>query len=161
MIRKAEKKDLESVMPIYEEARKRMRASGNMTQWINGYPSLSLITEDIKNGDFYIVTEDEEIIGAFSFIIGEEPTYQMIEGNWINNNPYGTIHRIVSSGKKKGILKECLDYCFTKIDNIRIDTHKDNKIMLEAVRKYGFSECGTIWVSDGSPRIAFQRKIMG
>lgn len=34
---------------------------------------------------------------------GEEPTYQVIDnGSWSYDIPYGTIHRVASSGKAKG-----------------------------------------------------------
>ena len=36
-----------------------------------------------------------------------------------------------------------------------IDTHKDNRPMQAAIRKFGFQECGVIYVADGSSRLAF------
>ena len=44
-----------------------------------------------------------------------------------------------------------------KCDNLRIDTHKDNKIMINLIEKAGFERCGTIYVDDGTPRIAYQK----
>lgn len=38
-IRLTELKDLPLVMEIYDNARAFMRANGNATQWIDGYPS--------------------------------------------------------------------------------------------------------------------------
>ena len=39
-IRSTEIKDLPLVMEIYDYARAFMRATGNTTQWIDGYPSV-------------------------------------------------------------------------------------------------------------------------
>lgn len=56
----------------------------------------------------------------------------------------------------KGVFRECLAYCMSRISNIRIDTHRDNAIMRHLLEKHGFQECGIIYVEDGSPRIAYQ-----
>lgn len=100
---------------------------------------------------------NRQIAGVFAFQIGEEPTYQEIQGRWLNELPYGVIHRIASSGGQKGILAECLKFCNAFTRNLRIDTHEDNLIMRHLLKKNGFLECGIIHVEDGSPRIAFQR----
>jgi len=44
-IRLTELKDLPLVMEIYDYARAFMRANGNATQWIDGYPSESFIRQ--------------------------------------------------------------------------------------------------------------------
>ncbi len=95
---------------------------------------------------------------VFTFIIGEDPTYKEIEnGAWLNDKPYGTIHRIASSGRQGGMLKASVRYCAQMIDNIRIDTHADNGPMQNALHRLNFTFCGIIYVADGSPRLAFQK----
>lgn len=94
--------------------------------------------------------------GVFAFIPGEDPTYRYIEdGSWHWNRPYGTIHRLASRGTARGVAKACFDFCREKIPYLRIDTHADNHPMQSAVLRYGFRKCGTIYLTDGSPRIAF------
>ena len=78
---------------------------------------------------------------------------------WLNDEEYGTIHRIASNGSVKGIFESCLKYCESIVDNIRIDTHHNNFIMQYLIEKNGFTKCGIIFVRDGSPRIAYQRKV--
>lgn len=39
---------------------------------------------------------------------------------------------------------------------VRLDTHADNVPMQRAAEVLGFQRCGTIWVEDGSPRIAYE-----
>ena len=50
-IRPTEIKDLPLVMEIYDYARAFMRATGNTTQWIDGYPSEALIRREIEELD--------------------------------------------------------------------------------------------------------------
>ena len=147
--------DLDVVMSIYEYARVRMRESGNPNQWINGYPSQDVICQDIINGNSYVIESGKKIIGVFTFIIGEDPTYRTIEGKWLNDNLYGTIHRIASAPGAKGIADMCLDFCKSKGVDIRIDTHADNAPMLGWIAKRGFTYCGIIYCHNGTPRRAF------
>jgi len=157
-IRRSTMNDLCRMLEIYEFARKQMQANGNPNQWIT-YPSKKLLEEDINSGVSYVIESDSKVCGVFVFIIGEDPTYQVIEdGSWINAEPYGTIHRIASDGTLKGIFKTVEEYCSQLIQNIRIDTHEDNKIMQHLLEKSGFTKCGIIYTHDGSPRIAYQKK---
>ncbi len=107
----------------------------------------------------YVIEQNGQIDGIFAFIIGEEPTYQSIEGSWQNSLPYGTIHRIAAREGGKAVFKQCLSYCETLISTIRIDTHSRNTIMQTLLSQNGFQPCGTIYVEDGTPRVAYQKTI--
>lgn len=156
-IRKARLEDLDRILEIYAYARTFMAETGNPTQWGDSYPQKELLLEDISRKQLYVMVEDGQIHGVFVFIIGEDPTYQIIEdGAWLNDAPYGTIHRIAGDGKKRGLLRLCVEYCKEQIDTLRIDTHHDNRIMQDAIEKNGFQRCGIIYSVDGSPRIAYQ-----
>lgn len=136
-----------------------MRANHNLSQWSDDYPGKADIMMDITSGHSYVgIDQEGEIVMTFAFIIGEDPTYKIIrEGEWLNDEIYGTIHRIASNGKSRGVLKAACDFSFSKIDNIRIDTHEDNHPMLNALMNLDFKRCGIINCRDGSPRIAFQK----
>ncbi|MCQ2551516.1 MAG: GNAT family N-acetyltransferase [Clostridia bacterium] len=155
MIRKGRLEDLDIAMDIFDEGRAHMRNEGNFNQWINGYPKREMIIDDIEKGNFYVVERDGEIVAAFTYILGEDPTYTYIEGKWLKDNPYGTVHRIGKREKVKGVMKEVKDYCLTKEGTIRIDTHHDNVTMRSVLEKLGFTYCGVIYVEDGSPRDAY------
>ena len=89
----------------------------------------------------------------------DDPTYQEIEnGNWYFNEAYGTIHRIASTGKVKRLTKTCFDFCHGKCNYLRIDIHKNNQPMQNAIKRYGFRECGIIHIEDDSERVAFGYK---
>lgn len=157
-IRLTESSDFESIMNIYSHAREQMRLSGNPKQWGENRPFPETILEDIRQKQSYVIIRQNRICGVFAFIIGIEPTYQVIEnGAWLNDEPYGTIHRIAGNGQYSGILAETLAFCKKKINSIRIDTHDDNKIMQHLLEKYEFQKCGYIYVDDGSRRIAYQK----
>lgn len=158
-IRNTRPEELDEVMEIYEKARQVMRSSGNMNQWINGYPSRELIREDIASGYSYVMTDQGGIHAVFTLIDGEDPTYKVIEnGQWLNDKLYVTIHRIASNGTYAHSSDICYDWALSVRDNLRIDTHQDNCIMRHVLDRNGFTECGTIYVSDGSPRIAYQKE---
>lgn len=157
MVRKATLEDLDSMMFVYAKAKDIMDQSGNPNQWKKGHPSREMILEDIRKEQSFVVERNGQIHGAFAFILGIDPTYLEIEdGAWLNEEPYGTIHRLASDGAEKGIFTECIDYGKTQIKNLRIDTHENNRIMQHLIEKHGFVRCGMIHLANGAPRIAYQ-----
>lgn len=157
MIRTATEKDLVQLLDIYAYAREFMRQTGNPNQWGNTTPSAELLEEDIKKEQLYVLEDEEGIYGAFAFFTEPDPTYSYIEGSWKNDSAYGTIHRVASSGRRKGILTEIVDNCYNRIPHLRIDTHADNKVMQGAIAKNGFEYCGVIYLANGSPRLAYEK----
>ena len=135
-----------------------MTQTGNPIQWGDGYPKEELIREDIAKGISYVAEFDGRIETVFMYYKGEEPDYRVIEGgSWKNDEPYGVIHRIASRGEIKGAGSKCLQWGFEQCGNLRIDTHDDNIVMQHVLEKNGFERCGRIYLSDGSPRIAYQK----
>ena len=104
MFRGARHSDLEQILDIYARARKVMAASGNPTQWGDGYPPREILEEDIDANRLFIYTVNGRLEAVFAFILGPDPTYAKIEGGkWLNDTlPYGTIHRLASAGHRKG-----------------------------------------------------------
>lgn len=157
-IRRTLPEEINEIMTIYDRARQFMRNNGNENQWINGYPSVEIVMNDINKRNSYVCVDEKGIIATFCFIQGVEPNYLKIyEGKWMNDEPYGVVHRIATTGRVKGIASYCIEWCFTQCRNIRIDTHRDNKIMQRVLIKNGFLLCGVIHVADGSERVAFQK----
>ncbi len=159
-IRLAEHKDLDRILQIYESARRFMGEMGNPNQWGKANPPVSRTIEDIQTQKLYAVTDNNFIIAIFFFDIADDPTYEVIYGgNWLNDKPYGVIHRIAVSdeARGKGVAGICFDYAFDKCRNLKIDTHKDNIPMHRALAKHGFIKCGIIHLANGDERIAFQK----
>jgi len=156
VIRNMKPYDLPEVMQIFEDAREYMCANGNPHQWTNGYPQIELIEKNMAN-NYVCIGSHEEIAATFYFCIEEEPTYAKIDGQWLNEEPYGVVHRIARSRNAKGTAATCLEWCLSQCQNIRIDTHSDNLAMRRLLEKNGYSYCGIIWLSNGEERMAFQK----
>ena len=149
--------DMERIMEIYSYAQEYMIRSGNPSQWGHSYPGKDLIRTDIRQGACKVIYDENGIHGVFALFEEPDPTYSNIEnGQWLNDTPYLTIHRIAGDGKVHGLFQYAVNCCKQKTSNIRIDTHRENKTMQRLIEQNGFRKCGTIYVRDGSARIAYQ-----
>lgn len=157
-IRKTTAADLDDILRIYAYAREQMKKNGNPSQWGDIHPRPELVAQDIEKGISYVIEKSGKICGVFAFILGDDAAYRKIEGKWLNNEPYGAIHRVAGDGSVKGILNSCLSFCEKQIGNIRVDTHENNTIMQHLLSKNGYTRCGIIYtLKDGTPRIAYQK----
>ena len=159
IIRETKPIDITDVMQVMEAAKKIMRSSGNMYQWGDGYPSESVIFSDMEKHGGYVIEDTGRIVAYFAFLPSPEPTYSKIyNGEWLDDTlPYHVIHRIASYPEAHGIFSTIMDFCFSHDSNIRIDTHKDNRIMQHNIEKHGFTYCGIIYLVNGDERLAYQK----
>ena len=137
-IRHTTEADLARVMDIYAHARAFMAAHGNPDQWgPTNWPPEALIRQDIARGRGYVCVQD---------------------GTWLDDSPYGVVHRIASDGSVKGVGAFCIDWAFRQCGHLRIDTHGDNIVMQKLLARLGFRRCGTIYVEeDDFPRFAYEK----
>lgn len=158
-IREAKPADIADIMLVMEAAKGIMRASGNMHQWADGYPSEDAITADMEKKGGFVIEDANKVVGYFAFLASPEPTYAKIyEGQWVDDvQSYHVVHRIASYPDVHGIFSAIMDFCFSRDTNIRIDTHRDNKIMQHNLLKHGFTYCGIIYLLSGDERLAYQR----
>ena len=163
IIRKSDIQDLPRMQEIYAYARSFMAEHGNPNQWgPTNWPPEALLRQDIRDGHSYVcLDEDGRVIGTFFFIFGEdiEPTYRVIEdGAWLGDGPYGAVHRVASDGSRPGIGAFCINWAYGQCGHLRIDTHGDNVVMQNLLKKLGFTHCGTIHVEeDNYPRLAYEK----
>lgn len=153
-IRSGTASDLDFIESAYAHARAFMRANGNATQWPDGYPSRADAQEDIRRGHCYIVADDDGPLGVFSYAPGPDPTYAQIDGSWRSDANYHVIHRVVSV-RGRGVARAIFSYAAEGAHYLRCDTHEDNRPMRHALTAFGFRECGTITVVNGTTRIAY------
>lgn len=156
-IRRAVPDDIPEIMALYDLGRDFMRKNGNTLQWVNGYPYQSMIEEDIRRGNSFVCEAGGELQAVFALIWGEDPTYAHIDGAWLQNGPYGTVHRLAARGKYPGIATHCLRWCFDLCGDLRADTGDCNTPMRHTLEKVGFVYCGEIICDDGTPRRAYQK----
>ena len=165
---KASLNDLNEIKSIHKIAVKHMNDEHNHNQWLlNDQNFINGIINYINNNQFYIVKDNDEIIGFFAMIYGIDTTYNNINGQWLNKKEYVTIHKIAVKYHRKHIASFILDYVSSQallnnIYNIRIDTHKDNVSMNSFLNNKGFCKCGIISIKHNfndlnSLRIAYQK----
>ena len=157
MIRKATYEDIPSLMEVFRKAKGIMRASGNLSQWNDTYPSEEIVRMDIEDGHCIVLCKEGHLIATMAFIPGPDPTYTHIDGSWMDDSPYYVIHRIAAFEPGNRAAETLFDWAFNQTGCIRIDTHKDNVIMHHILKRYGFSHCGTIYLANGDPREAYQK----
>ena len=155
-IRRAEYKDMARIFQIYDIARHFMAENGKPDQWGDTYPSEKIISDDLKKKQLYVI-EEKTVTAVFALMTEPEPDYSYIEGKWISDGKYATIHRVACDGSGKGIVRMITETFFPVYGNIRCDTHADNLPMQKSLEKNGFIKCGIIYTSYGSPRIAYQK----
>ena len=165
ILRKAEISDTDSILRIIGEAQAQMARLG-IDQWQNGYPDRAAIVADIEGGVGLAIDSTEEIVAYCAAIFGDEPTYAHIEdGKWITSSEdYVVVHRLAVADKFKhqGVATNFLCRVETiarerGCESFRIDTHHDNLYMQRICARLGFIRCGMIYVSDGTPRIAYEK----
>ena len=146
--------DLEFIEGAYAHARAFMQANGNPTQWPDGYPDRIDAEEDIARGYCFVVTDDEGPLAVFTLAPGPDETYSKIVGAWHSDADYHVIHR-VAAVRGRRVARAIFSFAAERADYLRCDTHDDNAPMRRALTSFGFRECGTITVANGTQRIAY------
>ena len=142
-VTRATSEDTDRIIEIIEEARSFQLSYGNK-QWAGGYPSRTLIEEDIKEGIGYKILVDDEIAGYMA-IVSHDDSYARIEGRWITAGPYIAIHRLALSDSWRGkglfssIIEEVVEIGKENgAVSLRIDTDKSNPIMKHLLQAMSF-----------------------
>lgn len=154
-IRQATEKDIPVMREVLNHGRQ-IQLEAGVIQWAEGYPSDELMLEDIERQAAYVcLNEENDIVGVASVFTDPDPTYFEIEGEWLNDAPYATVHRIATNGQIKGVGQYLLRWVQENHDNIRIDTHADNAGMKHILEKLGFKYTGVIYIENGEARDAY------
>ncbi|MDO5141912.1 MAG: GNAT family N-acetyltransferase, partial [Eubacteriales bacterium] len=159
-IRRTTAADLPALRTIYDTARRFMAEAGNPKQWGDGYPHRDLLEQDIALGRSYVCEADGRLLATFCLTTAEEADYRTIdEGAWLDDAPYGVVHRIAVGEPGRGVAAFCLDWCLAQCGNIRIDTHRDNRPMQRLLERLGYTYCGVVELSGGKgERLAYQKR---
>lgn len=163
----AESRHLEDMCRITEEAKAQLKGMG-LDQWQKGYPSREVWVEDIKNQMAWLAVEGDKVLGVFAFQTTPDISYGEIDGQWLTDTPYASMHRVCVSddSKGKGVAGKMFAHGFVMAKELgfasaRIDTHPQNLPMQKALKKAGFQACGTIRLvggcENGDLRIAFEK----
>lgn len=169
MIRKADINDGVYVNNLFNEAKEEF-AREQTFQWANDYPSINDFNYDVTNRTVFVYEDDGEIIGSVTIMYDIDSNYNYINGKWLNEEKYASIHRIVvkrniqNKGIGTALLKECeKEIKNNGIFNVRVDTYQMNKKMTSLLVKNNYLECGKIYLQRSDvydrERIAFQKKL--
>ena len=166
IIRKTTAADIDEIVPILDETRRTIAALG-INQWQDGYPNRESIEADLAKDYSYVLVNDGHVIGTFALIPDGEPLYDVIEnGHWMtgdNSRNYNAVHRVAiavssrGSGASTKLVQFAADLSrMAGKDSVRIDTHEGNRVMRRMLEKHGFVHCGTIYLANGDPRVAYE-----
>ncbi len=153
--------DLTAVKTIINQAKVYFKEQG-INQWQDGYPDELTIINDISRHEAYVLEDNGEIVATAMISKELEPSYNYIEGKWLQDNAYIVVHRIAirNDQKGKGLAKIIIDEglkLYPKKPSIRMDTHDDNLSMQRFLIKYGFEYCGTIYLENKETRRAYEK----
>ena len=107
-----------------------------------------------RAGTASLCPTDEGPLAVFSFAPGPDETYASIDGAWHSDADYHVIHR-VAAVRGHGVARAIFTFAAEHADYLRCDTHEDNAPMRRALSSFGFRECGTITVANGTQRVAY------
>ena len=162
---KTREEDLPVVVKLIDSARGALKADG-VDQWQGADPTAEDLLKNIKDGCCFFFKE-ESIVGMAVLREGEDPTYDVIEGEWLTKGDYLTIHQFVVAEDRKGegMSRRMMERIFAHakhkgIPAVRIDTHADNFRMRGLIESTGFTYCGVIIVADGTERVAYEQVIL-
>lgn len=165
----AEPEQVDAMVAITEQARANMAAMG-IDQWQCGYPDRGTWEADVAAGAAYVALDEGRVVAVFRYADEPEAAYETLEGEWLTDGPYATVHRcaVDPACRGRGIIGKLFAFACEKaaVDgmvSVRIDTHADNAPMRRAVEKFGFVPCGDITLTEGpeagAPRIAFEKAL--
>ena len=157
---------IDAILEIAAQATAQLKRMG-VDQWQRGYPNRSSWENDVAKGAAWIAVEDGKVLGSMSFLTEPEEAYEKIEGAWLSDMPYASIHRVcvADDSKGRGIAGKLFEHGFALarergIASVRVDTHRDNAPMNRAIAKAGFTYCGVIHLvgteENGNERVAFE-----
>ena len=162
----ARQEHLEAMCRITDEAKAQLKRL-ELDQWQKGYPNREVWENDIQKQCTWVAVEEGKVLGVFAFQTAPEPSYDEIDGAWLTDGPYASLHRVcvADDSKGRGVAGAMFAHGFRLarelgLPSMRIDTHAGNLPMQSALKKAGFTFCGSIILKDcteaGDPRIAYE-----
>ncbi|WP_099204272.1 GNAT family N-acetyltransferase [Scatolibacter rhodanostii] len=152
-VRKAYKFEENEVYEVILFAQEFLKEQG-LPQWQNGSgPNLTKIRDDLSKGEGYVLTQADKIHGYTALVKGQDEHYNHIsDGNWVGKSDnYISVHRVAIDPNVRGkgfaaiLMQEVINEAFEAgYQDIRIDTHPNNKIMQKVILRAGFTYRGKI-----------------
>ncbi len=168
VFRRARRQDMAEIMRVIHEAQAFMKGLG-IDQWQDGYPERETLQADIDLDQLYVFAEGECVHAVAALSRLPEPIYDALEGDWLCDGRYLTLHRMAIDDSRRGkglaggMLEEALRIARQGgCASVRADTHRGNVAMRRFLEKAGFQYCGLVRydVRQGDPlRVAYEKLI--
>lgn len=150
MIRKGKLSEIQKIITITKACAAHMIAQG-IFQWNEHYPTPEAFEKDCKRGEWYVLTENTEIIGAITISTYKDAEYEPID--WLTKDGYNLyIHRLTvhPNHQGKGYARQLMDFAEelakqTKAVSIRLDTFSQNKRNQRFYEARGYQRLGDIY----------------
>ena len=163
----AKKEHVIQILEILTDASAFLREQG-IDQWQGvGAPTEEEVRRNVADGTQYALTDAGKIV-AVCTVVSDEPAYLQIDGRWLSLGNYLAVHRVAveRSSRGRGLTK----VLYQEIEGLarsrgikflRVDTHRENKIMQRAFLSCGFTACGVVqYRADGAmERLAYEKEI--
>ena len=161
-LKKATMQDHPLACTFLSQARAYQRAQG-FVQWADNNPNEQTLAADIAAGKGYLLCQADTPIGYVYIDLTGEPAYDhLTDGAWSTDAPYAAVHRVAfgESARGKGAsrpLFACIKALVAEhgLGVIRIDTHRDNKLMQHVLAREGFVYRGVVYYGTAE-RIAYE-----
>ena len=148
-VRKANTKDINTVLNIFKAVIKEMDANG-IFQWDDLYPDEDILREDIRTNQMYLGEVDGKI--ASVFVLNQECDEEYKNGNWnLKHSSYAVIHRLCVNpffqnigigAKTMNIIEKMVKQ--DHIKTIRLDAFSLNPYALKLYQKLGYINVGEV-----------------
>ena len=150
MIRKADKRDIDSILDLTQKCAQHMIDNG-IFQWNEHYPTRKAFENDLMRNELYVLLKDDQIIGCIVISTVMDEEYVPIK--WLtenNNNIY--IHRLGVHPKLqgKGYAQKLMDYAegLARDNNfysVRLDTFSQNSRNQKFYELRGYQKLDSIY----------------
>jgi ribosomal protein S18 acetylase RimI-like enzyme len=146
MIRKAELKDIHTIIEVVFDTVKIMKEEGN-DQWDDSYPQKENFVEDLDNNSLYVYEHNQEVVGSITIDQNQPIEYKPL--NWSKNEPAYVFHRLVVKldVRHLGIASQLIDFAekqalLNDVKYMRIDTYSLNEKAVQLFNKKGYIKIG-------------------
>lgn len=150
MIRKGKLSEIQKIITITKACAKHMIAQG-IFQWNTHYPNVAAFQKDYERGEWYVLEENNAIIGCITISTFKDSEYDIIK--WLTSDDRNYyIHRLAIHPihQKKGYAKKLMDFAENlalerQITSIRLDTFSQNKRNQRFYEARGYTKLGDVY----------------
>lgn len=161
-LRPASERDAPNIWGILKDAIEQRRLEGS-DQWQQGYPNEQTVLDDIAASAAYVLVDGDAVIAYAAIILDGESAYDTIDGRWLTDGRYATVHRVARARdvKSRGVATVFFqlieELCIgLRVPSIRLDTNFDNLAMLKILDNLSYRYCGEIFY-ERAPRRAYEK----